>query len=243
MSIKSEKSVDEWTPEEVSLWLRKNGFEQYVEKFRDEHKIDGKCLLTLSEDDLKNSPLAIRVLGDIKRLSIALRGLQESNADLVFNLMRRPLIVGSFDSHRSLYQSHLTHASDKYLYRLNHNSSPNLSYLLNDDSNSEDFSPEHHVNSNRQIKPESWKALVAMLYFFAATWITAIVMVIVHDRVPDMQTYPPLPDLILDNVPLIPWAFSMCEVCGLVLFIIWSVILICHKHRYTLAILIHLKGI
>lgn len=79
--------------------------------------------------------------------------------------------------------------------------------------------------------PEAWKALVAMLYFVSVTCITAIVMVIVHDRVPDMQTYPPLPDIFLDNVPLIPWAFTMCELCGLILFIIWCKILIFHKHR------------
>ena len=72
-----------------------------------------------------------------------------------------------------------------------------------------------------------------MFYFFASTWVTAIVMVIVHDRVPDMDTYPPLPDILLDNLPLIPWAFGMCEFCGLVLFIIWALILIFHKHRYA----------
>lgn len=86
----------------------------------------------------------------------------------------------------------------------------------------------------RQPKPEAWKALVAMVYFFLVTWITAFVMVIVHDRVPDMQTYPPLPDIFLDNVPLIPWAFQMCELCGVALFLIWSIILIFHKHRFIL---------
>lgn len=48
--------------------------------------------------------------------------------------------------------------------------------------------------SNREpIDPEPWKTVVALLYFLAATWVTAIVMVIVHDRVPDMLVFPPLP--------------------------------------------------
>ena len=84
------------------------------------------------------------------------------------------------------------------------------------------------------MKPEAWKAVVAMVYFFCVTWITAFVMVFVHDRVPDMATYPPLPDIFLDNVPLIPWAFQMCELCGLILFLMWCCILIFHKHRFIL---------
>lgn len=89
----------------------------------------------------------------------------------------------------------------------------------------------HHHHRKNEFKPEAWKAIVALVYFFSATWITAIVMVIVHDRVPDMATYPPLPDIILDNLPLIPWAFSMAETCGVILFTMWSIILIFHKHR------------
>lgn len=222
------KPAIEWTTEEVSLWLKNNGFEQYIQLFRDEHKIDGKCLLTLTEEDLKSPPLLIRVLGDIKRLSIALRGLQESNRELVMSLMSRPLITPYFDSHKTIYRMNCQ--NDKYFSnRLNPNS--DINYISNDDSDSEAMTPERLNGSERHIKPESWKALIAMLYFFTATWITAIVMVIVHDRVPDMQTYPPLPDMILDNIPLIPWAFSMCEVCGLILFIIWTAILTFHKHR------------
>ena len=55
------------------------------------------------------------------------------------------------------------------------------------------------------LKPERWKTLLAFLYVLLVSWVTAFVMVIVHDRVPDMEKYPPLPDIILDNVPHIPW--------------------------------------
>lgn len=71
-------------------------------------------------------------------------------------------------------------------------------------------------------------------YAFLVTWITAFVMVVVHERVPDMQRYPPLPDIFLDNVPHIPWAFHMCEITGTLLFLIWFSVLIVHKHRLVL---------
>ena len=62
------------------------------------------------------------------------------------------------------------------------------------------------------LKPERWKTLLAFLYVLLVSWVTAFVMVIVHDRVPDMEKYPPLPDIILDNVPHIPWV-SLIPMC------------------------------
>jgi len=72
---------------------------------------------------------------------------------------------------------------------------------------------------------------VSLLYAFVTSWITAYMMVIVHEKVPDKQKYPPLPDVFLDNVPLIPYAFQLAEACGLILAAIFLLILVFHKYR------------
>ena len=115
-------------------------------------------------------------------------------------------------------------------------------------------------NFGQNLRPERWKTLLAFLYVLLVSWLTAFVMVIVHDRVPDMERYPPLPDLLLgeketslmfgrfalppcnvairclvsartDNLPHIPWAFEMCELCAMTLLVVWVTVCLFHKHR------------
>ena len=90
------------------------------------------------------------------------------------------------------------------------------------------------MQKKTEIPKERWKTILAFLYVLLVSWWTAFVMVVVHDRVPDMEKYPPLPDILLDNIPLIPGAFEMCELCGMVLMCIWIFVLIFHKHRWVL---------
>jgi len=234
--------AEDWTCEDVCEWLAANGFEQYSELFCTQHKIDGRALLTLTEVDLKQPPLSIRVLGDVKRLLIIIRQLQ---ADNYGSLLRLGII--SDGSYTANIVNNITPSSSGNLNatesRVVGGGDPiGLRHRRRRDSfdsSASDSPPSYHTDCAttpvaHNLEPEIWKTVISVGYFFLVTWITAIVMVIVHDRVPDMERYPPLPDIFLDNIPHIPWAFDMCEVTACVLGIIWMTILCFHKHRSIL---------
>ena len=75
------------------------------------------------------------------------------------------------------------------------------------------------------------KTIIAVLYACFALLLCALIMTIVNDKVPDMETYPPLPDMFLDNFPFIDWAMVASECISMVLMAVFITICILHKHR------------
>lgn len=241
-------SVRRWTPKHVAKWLKEEGFCDYVDLLCYKHRLDGTSLLALSEYDLRSPPLELKVLGDIKRLMVSIRKLQKQNVDLLEELGL------PFDGSSPT------------------GSGSGLDWLCNGDSGRDcdgaDTAPvgeEYHQYTNgkykqqaRRLDPEYWKTVLSSIYVVFVFGFTSFVMVIVHERVPDMRTYPPLPDIFLDrcegwfwcvrfsslfitdsgsfsvsphSVPRIPWAFAMAEACGVILCSIWLLVLLLHKHR------------
>eukprot|EP01116_Phalansterium_solitarium_P025652 TRINITY_DN9911_c0_g1_i1.p1 TRINITY_DN9911_c0_g1~~TRINITY_DN9911_c0_g1_i1.p1 ORF type:complete len:432 (-),score=155.32 TRINITY_DN9911_c0_g1_i1:233-1528(-) len=75
------------------------------------------------------------------------------------------------------------------------------------------------------------KVVFAVAYLAVVSFITAFVMAVVHDRVPDPTTYPPLPDIFLDNINHIDWAFEVVEYVILSLGTIFALVVLFHRHR------------
>lgn len=201
-------SVTHWSVEDTKTYLKNEGFKQDVITILcDEHQLDGKCLLTLNESDFTVDPLIKLPLKDRKHLQVASKLLQRENHNLLVEL-------GLVDNHTSLYNSITPYHK-----------------LDSEYCESEQISPPISEDGRPRYPADKMKAFLSFLYVVIVTWITAFVMVIVHDRVPDMKKYPPLPDIFLDNIPHIPWAFDMCEVTGTVLFTVWLIVLLFHKHR------------
>jgi len=94
---------------------------------------------------------------------------------------------------------------------------------------------EKLAGGRKQVSEPTPSALLRLMC--SMVWATAVVltsagvMTFVHDRVPDMDKYPPLPDVVLDHIPFIPWAFEASEVCILLLALVFFVTISLHRYR------------
>ncbi|XP_063130265.1 sphingomyelin synthase-related protein 1 isoform X2 [Rattus norvegicus] len=225
MAGPSQLCIRRWTPRHVAVWLKEEGFFEYVDILCNKHRLDGVTLLTLTEYDLRSPPLEIKVLGDIKRLMLSVRKLQKTHIDVLEEMgynSDSPIspmtpFISALQSADWLCNGEPAHSCDGPI--------PDLS------SDQYQYMNGKNKHCARRLDPEYWKTVLSCVYVFIVFGFTSFIMVIVHERVPDMQTYPPLPDIFLDSVPRIPWAFSMTEVCGMILCYIWILVLLLHKHR------------
>lgn len=227
-------------------------------------EIDGRTLLTLNEGDVRdfryklNYPLKV---SDIKKLWLSIRNIQRNNICLIkmldggccgFDDARlidphgaHPLTCGMGHNKNVFCATGMTpgvgagsgHSHPLYIAGagLSAYGSFDGLHTHHQFNDSERTTPPLSLDGKAtNIPPEFFKTAMSLGYSFLVTWITSFVMVIVHERVPDMKRYPPLPDIFLDNVPHIPWAFHMCEITGTLLFSIWVCVCIFHKYRMVL---------
>ncbi|VDN56927.1 unnamed protein product [Dracunculus medinensis] len=177
--------------------------------------IDGVALLMLSEKDLREKPMEMQCVGDIKRLSLAISNIRNRYQSVFHEY--------SFDN--PVWDDDIG----------------NLQICGFNKSDERDEMIGHKLLSKEEIirkvespdteKKSLFKLGIALSYCALSLLIAAFVMVYVHDRVPDMDHYPPLPDLLLDSIPKISWGFQVCEIIAIILFALWFMILFFHKHR------------
>ncbi|XP_076656199.1 phosphatidylcholine:ceramide cholinephosphotransferase 2 isoform X3 [Halictus rubicundus] len=79
---------------------------------------------------------------------------------------------------------------------------------------------------------EKWKTFLAFLFMVVNFILTTASLAMVHERVPDRNTYGPLPDVVLDNVAAQDWALNVSEVLIMILSNLAMVFIIFHKHRF-----------
>jgi len=147
-----------WTTNDVEQWLRSLNFSNLIDKFCRQNGIDGLTLLLMQEDDLKQPPLSIERLCDIKKLWYHIRLLQCKHNDFYSILNDEKLKY-----HHSLLSSSST--------------SMNNSCAMS------------HQNKSvfKTLKGEKGKTFVSFIYALISGVWTSFIMVLVHNRVPNVQ--------------------------------------------------------
>jgi hypothetical protein len=149
-------SVLSWTTNDVEQWLKSLNLSNFIDRFCKENGIDGLTLLLMKEDDLKQSPLSIQRLCDIKRLWYHIRLLQCKQNEFY-----------------SLLNDEITKCNQSPMHLLNTN---NL-YSIN---------PQEKPVS-KILKGEKGKTLVSFIYAMLSGIWTSFIMVVVHNRVPNVE--------------------------------------------------------
>ncbi|KAH8256972.1 hypothetical protein KR038_000586 [Drosophila bunnanda] len=219
--------VSHWAVEDVTSWaIQTDHFSRILLDCLRLEAVDGEVLLSLTEDDVRDMRYRLGyklTFGELKKFWIAVLRLQL----MVKNSAADSVLLG--------IESHGGHSA--YVPLATSVGPPSSSTCpcpqLECPSTISDCETYLRLGG-RYVTPEYSKTAMSLAYSFVVTWITSFVMVIVHERVPDMKRYPPLPDIFLDNVPHIPWAFNMCEITGSLLFSVWVIVLIFHKYRMVL---------
>ncbi|XP_053697690.1 phosphatidylcholine:ceramide cholinephosphotransferase 1-like isoform X2 [Sabethes cyaneus] len=88
------------------------------------------------------------------------------------------------------------------------------------------------LRDEQRFPKEVWKTVLALLLMAVNFILATVSLSIVHDHVPDRESYGPLPDLVLDNIRPVEWALDVSEV--LIMIVVNSCVLLIavHKHRF-----------
>uniref|UniRef100_A0A8C4RR18 Phosphatidylcholine:ceramide cholinephosphotransferase 1 n=1 Tax=Erpetoichthys calabaricus TaxID=27687 RepID=A0A8C4RR18_ERPCA len=201
------KKVAYWSPKEVSSWLVEEGMQEYLESFQN---LNGQALLQLTEDDFKKNPLS-KITSDSGRHLL----------DKIETL--------KIEHHIEVHKN--GHANGHLSIGINEGSNKNKRNGIPNGFRKEVVQIPMPQPERSPFPLEWGKTLVAFIYALSCFLLTTIMISVVHERVPPKEETPPLPDKFFDFFDRVEWAFSICEVIGMILVILWFVQWIFLKYK------------
>uniref|UniRef100_A0A182J3Y2 Sphingomyelin synthase-like domain-containing protein n=1 Tax=Anopheles atroparvus TaxID=41427 RepID=A0A182J3Y2_ANOAO len=87
-------------------------------------------------------------------------------------------------------------------------------------------------DQQQRYPKEIGKTLLALVFLALNFFLATVSLSLVHDRVPDRDTYGPLPDAFLDRVQPQDWALDVSEILIMVVVNSCVVLITFHKHRF-----------
>lgn len=216
----------EWTVEQTCVWLAKNDLTQYQKLFT-EHSINGKALLALTENDIRQPPLGITSLGDIKKIGINIENLKEKRKQPKKTLVRYNEIHSYVPQGIVNDQTKINVQSSESFVTRDVSERHNDAMCCVSGLSLESECRKQFCN----INPELARTLLLYIVFNFVIFIECVFVVLATHRVPDRKDYPPLPDIFLDNVPYTEWCADASEVIILSMGAFCFVMALLHKQR------------
>ncbi|KAF3842006.1 hypothetical protein F7725_023957 [Dissostichus mawsoni] len=187
------KKVAAWSAEDVYDWLSKEGMLEYIDALR---QTDGPGLLRLNEADFHRPPLSL---------------VSSDGGQQLLERLETLRIETHIEDHKN------GHANGHAGGLPNGTSKPQRNGM-------KDYRMEMvHISiptkeTTRPSFPTEWgKTGIAFAYAVVCFVTTTIVISVVHERVPPKEHTPPLPDKFFDLFNRVEWAFSICEINGMLL--------------------------
>lgn len=205
------KKVAAWSTEDVFDWLSKEGMPEYTHALR---QTDGPALLRLTKADFKVPPLS-RVSPD--------------GGERLLERMEILRIETHIEDHKN------GHANGHVAGIPNGTSKPQRNGTLGRKDFEQEMIhiPMPTIEPTRTPFPTEWgKTGIAFIYAVVCFVTTSVVISVVHERVPPKEHTPPLPDKFFDLFDRREWAFSICEINGMLLVGLWLIQWMLLKHRY-----------
>ncbi|XP_046885739.1 phosphatidylcholine:ceramide cholinephosphotransferase 1 [Hypomesus transpacificus] len=196
------KRVGQWSAEEVSRWLNEEGMPEYNDAL---HRADGPALLRLSQADFQTPPLSL---------------VSSDNGRQLLERLETLCVETHMEAHQNGHangHAGLPNGTGK-LQRNGSSSSGQNGYRKD-----MVHIPIPMGDSEYLVAfPSEWgKTGVAFLYAVFCFVTTTVVISVVHERVPAKEHTPPLPDKFFDLFDRVEWAFSICEINGMLLVGLW----------------------
>ena len=171
-------------------WLHALHLANFVDLFCQQNGIDGLTLLLMREDDLRQAPLSIERLADIKKLWYHIRVLQCQQNDFYTPLQSsKSSALREHEGQLPFFTPTKSRRFDDEAIECDHSSLSPSSLLQSDLSHSDTLSTirNHESFVFRPPPGEKRKLLASFIYAFISCVWTSFIMVVVHNRVPNVQ--------------------------------------------------------
>ncbi|KAM4033570.1 phosphatidylcholine:ceramide cholinephosphotransferase 1 isoform 1-T4 [Anomaloglossus baeobatrachus] len=198
------KEVMYWSPKEVADWLSKRGLQEYSETFK---SLNGQGLLRLTEDDFRKPPLS-RVSSD--------------NGRQLLEMIETLKIENHIEEHKNGHANgHICIKDEINCNDRSFTSKAKKNGMPNGVRKEMIKIPMPEVDRSQAFPDEWCKTFVAFLYALCCFIFTTVMISVVHERVPPKTEEGPLPDVFFDHFDRVAWAFSICEINGMILVALW----------------------